>query len=108
VNDSAEIRAAARKALELKLDAIKRQAWATGFQVEARIHDPMEAAKDAEPMLVSATDLIQTSADSLIAVADAMGFNVTVERTIDPLDPRNPKVSVSYWTKRNADGNYDG
>lgn len=108
MKDQHEARQAAKKAFEEQMEVLKRQARLAGFVVTGVVEDPVEDAVASESMLIDARQMLEDEFNESIELAAALGYNVRVDRKINPLKPREPKIEVHVWQMRNADGGYDG
>lgn len=100
-------RVAAKEAFEKELQNLKRQATLAGFRIDGFVIDPMEDAVAEESMLVDARKILEDTFRDNVTMADMLGYNVRVDRKINPLDTRNPQIEVVIWGKRNSSGGYD-
>jgi len=101
------LRSAAKEAIEKELQNLKRQAMLAGFRIDGFLIDPVEDAVAEESMLVDARQILEDTFRDNVEMADMLGYNVRVDRIINPLDTHKPKIEVVIWGKRNSDGGYD-
>lgn len=107
MKDQHQARQVAKKAFEDQFATLKRQAELAGFKVEGQIIDPVEDAVASEPMLIDAQEMLANVFRDNVQLAATLGYNVRIDRTLDPLTPRVAKVEVHVWPRRNEDGGYD-
>ena len=105
--ETQQARAVAKQVFEEKLDFLKKQAALAGFRISAVLLDPIEDAKEKGVMLLDSREILNASFHESIDLANQLGYNVRIDRKINPLTPRHPEVEVVLWPKRNEDGGYD-
>lgn len=108
MKDSQEVRSFAKQAIVNQFDALKRHAELAGFIIEGKVIDPVEEAVAEESLLVDARSMLENTFREYTELASTLGYNVRVERTLNPLAPRESKIELHIWPMRNADGGYDG
>lgn len=101
------LRTAAKEAIEKELQNLKRQAVLAGFRIDGFVIDPVEDAVAEESLLVDARKILEDTFRDNVAMADMLGYNVRVDRKINPLDTYHPQIEVVIWGKRNSNGGYD-
>lgn len=106
--ESKEARRISKQSFEAQLGSIITMAKAAGFVVTAMVSDPMEEAMASQPLLVDANKLIRESAEAAVELAETLGYNLRIDRKMNPLQTRRVEVEVVVWPKRNEDGGYDG
>lgn len=107
MNENQNDRAAVKALLEKKVQELRELSTLSGFKLDAKLVDPVEEAVSDHPLLVVGRRAIWSALSSACVLADEIGYNVSITRNINPLDPRNPEVVIDIWGKRNEDGNYD-
>lgn len=105
--EAKEARRITKLSFEAQLGSIITMAKAAGFVVTAMVSDPVEEAMASKPLLVDAGSLIRDSAFAAIEVAETLGYNLRIDRKVNPLKARDVEVEVVIWPRRNAEGNYD-
>jgi FKBP-type peptidyl-prolyl cis-trans isomerase (trigger factor) len=101
------VREETKKLFEEELKKLQEKARLVGFRIDGRVTDPMEDAFAEESLLVDARKILEDTFRDNVTMADMLGYNVRVDRKINPLDTRNPQIEVVIWGKRNNVGGYD-
>jgi hypothetical protein len=85
-----------------RLDLLKTEATCAGFGFDAGVIDPMEEIKAAgiDPQLIDGLRALTDSAQILLSFADQLGYNVTIHRDVNPLNPSAATPVVEVWAKR--------
>lgn len=102
-----KVREIAKKNFEDVLKVLQEQAKLAGFRIEASVNDPMEDAVADGPILIDAKAILLDTLHGNVMLAHSLGYNVRVDRLINPLSPNDPIIGIDVWAKRNEDGGYD-
>lgn len=108
MKDQHQARQVAKKAFEDQLATLKRQAALAGFEIDGEVVDPVEDAVAHESMLIDARTMLTKMFQENVELANSLGYNVRIDRKLNPLPPCLPSIEVHIWPQRNADGGYDG
>jgi hypothetical protein len=107
MKDGHTVRTEARKAFEEELKKLKERAKLAGFRIEGGLYDPVEEAVGNMPVLIDAKSILRDTFHTNVILAHTLGYNVRVDRQVNPLDARCPLIFIDVWQRRNEDGGYD-